>query len=174
MTKRYDIILVKTLGSLMALILLVGTVACQKKCQPTGQPLTGLTGTDFRLIDTNDPQFKTLTQTNFIIMNFDDRYKGNVYRVENNEKYDNPALTFEYNVDPTRKEIRLQYYKPAQAAASGGGQAAATPGDAVGGVKSYTYHLGTGFEMHDENSTNYYRFVPFQGIVKPDDICTFK
>lgn len=152
--------------ALMALVVFLP--ACQKKCQQNTERLTTFVDKEFRLVQTNDPQIsKDLTNTNFLIFSFKIDYTGQISRVEDNSRYNNPAKLMRYNVDPERKLIRVQYYDPPAENSN------SAVGDPVGGVHTYTYSLSNEFVLREIGSSYGYRFVPFQGVVRPDDQCTF-
>ena len=100
----------------------IATSACQKKCQQPGAALTTFTDQEFRLVNTTDPTVKSLTNTNFETITFFKNYTGEVHKVQNNERFNDPALVFNYNVDPVSKRIRLQFSTPP----SGGNNGQAT------------------------------------------------
>lgn len=153
--------------ALLALTLLL--VGCQKKCQPEGEALRTFVDQEFRLVSSTDPQVKDLTNTNFQIMVFKVDFKGQIFRVENNTKYDSPAALFAYNVDPKKQILQIQYYKPPTEEAPGDG----TFGDKIGAVHTYRYELGKDFRLKEEGTPNSYRYVRFTGVVRPDEVCSF-
>lgn len=156
----------KNLSFLFVLALWGLMPACQKKCQQAGERLQTIIDKEFRLVQSNDPQVKDLTKTNFLIMVFRINFTGEVFRVENNDRYDNAVLTFKYNIDPERKLIRVQYYKPAGEEAEG-----AEVGEAQGKVHTYKYDLTNELKLNEGGMS--YRYVPFEGVVKPDEVCEF-
>jgi len=151
------------IGLLLATLLSTG---CQKKCQqPSAQKLRTFIDQEFRVVETTDPNFRNLTNTNFIIMVFRINYAGEVFKVENNDRFNNPALIFNFDVNPSSQLIRLQYMTPAS---EEGGEAAPS-----GGVKTYEYELGREFNLVEQGTGYTYRMVPFTGVVRPDQECVF-
>lgn len=154
------------LFSLLSLV--VWLPACQKKCQQNTQRLTTFVDQEFRLVQTNDPKIsKDLTNTNFLIFSFKIDYTGAVSRVEDNSRYNNPTSLIRYNVDPAQKLIKVIYYNPPE-------EGSTSPlGEQIGKEHIYQYQLGTEFLLREVGTPYGYRFVPFQGVVRPDDQCTF-
>lgn len=152
---------------LTGLMLVVG---CAKKCQ---QPATEVFRTfidqEWRLVETNNPQFGDLSNVTFITMTWKINFTGEVFKVENNDKFNTPALQFIYNVDVDQKLMKLQYKEPP----SQGENGESSGGGNVGNVVTYRYALGRDLKL-TESGTNYtYRYVPFTGVVRPDEKCTF-
>lgn len=159
------------------LLLVFGIVlflgACQKKCQqPASEKFNTISATEWRLVETTDPDFKGLNNTTFLIFSFGKNYTGAVNKVLNNDKYDTPVFTFLYQVDPDQNLLRIQYQEvvPEPDPATGSTTPPQQP-PALDPV-DYTYELGRELEMTNSNG-RYYRFVPFQGIVDPDNLCSF-
>lgn len=144
-------------------------LGCQANCQPSSGPLGSLTEKEYRLVETSDPTVKNLTNTNFVTMIFHNNYTGEVHKVQDNNRFNNPALVFSFNIDPEQKKIKIQYTTPQQEGQDG----AKTGGEPVGNPKTYNYTLGSELKLVDATSGFSYRFVPFEGIVKPDQKCTF-
>jgi len=158
------------------LALAVALTGCQKKCQQNSETLRTIIDTEFRLVQSSDPQVSNLTNTNFVIMVFKIDYTGEMFRVENNSRFNDPVLIFRYNVDPQRKLIQVQYYElpteeSAAAAATAGGDPAL--GAPVGNPRVYQYNLSNELTLREQGSGFRYRYVPFTGVVKPDEICKF-
>ena len=163
--QRTHIIFLAVLAALSFMV-----AACQKKCQASGEPLKTFIDQELRVAETNDPSVKKeLTNTNFLIMVFKINYTGEVFRVENNDKYDNPVRLFRYNVDPQRKMLRIQYYEPPSEESPGDG----TVGEPIGDVKTYSYELDKEFRIRESGTGLRYRMVPFTGVVRPDEVCKF-
>lgn len=148
-------------------------VACQKKCQqPATEKFKTITATEWRLVETTDPEVaKKLNNTNFLIYSFGKNYTGAINAVQNNDKYDTPVYTFKYQIDPDNSLIRMKFSATAPDSEGGDGTQQAQADDSE--PTDYIYDLGRELELTDDNSGRYYRFVPFQGIVDPDNNCTF-
>jgi hypothetical protein len=147
--------------------------ACAVNCQPAGAPLTTITNQQFRLISSSDPTLQNVTNTNFITITFSANYTGQVQKVQNNNLFNNPALVFSYNIDPNSNTLKIQYSTPPTNDQSGGGSSSDSGGTQVGPPKTYNYTLNTGLTLTDTTSGYVYQWVPFQGIVLPDQQCTF-
>lgn len=154
--------------------------ACQKKCQqPATEKFKTITGQEWRLIETNDPDkgFKGLNNTTFLIWSFSKNYTGSITKVLNNDKYDTPVFTLKYQIDPEQQLIRMLMEPTDSGAgastdpAAGGTDTQAQPATTADPV-DYTYDLGRDLTLTDAHG-RYYHFVPFQGIVDPDNTCTF-
>src|SRR5262245_37769393 len=82
---------------------LLGVVSgCNKKCQPSaGHKFKYLSNADWRLVETDNPgsAYRNLSRFTFQVWHFDNTFGGNVKKVENNEQFDTPILTFKWNVD---------------------------------------------------------------------------
>lgn len=154
------------------LIFLLHLSGCAKKCQaPATEKFKTVTGQQWRLVETTDPSpdFKALSKSTFLIFQFGVDYKGSVNLVQNNTQFDTPVKTFLYNIDVQSGEMRLKYDGAPPAEGEEATQVDKTPQSSV---VEYTYDLGKELEMTDSRG-NYYRFIPFTGIVAPDDTCEF-
>lgn len=151
------------------ILLVVITTACgTKKCQaPATEKFKHITDTPWRLVETTDPgdAFEALSNTTFLVFEFTLDYKGTVKKVENNAEYEVPVLVFKYNVDPDNGRIRAQFTAPSEEGS--------TSTQSGGTIVDYDYDLGREFEMVNSKSGYYYRYVPYNGIIAPDDKCTF-
>lgn len=149
------------------LSMVVWLPACQKKCQQNTERLTTFVDKEFRLVQTNDPKIsKDLTNTNFLIFSFKIDYTGAISRVEDNSRYNNPTSLIRYNVDPERKLIKVRYYNPPT-------EEGAQVGEQIGNEHTYQYQLSTEMTLREIGTSYGYRFVPFQGVVRPDEQCSF-
>jgi len=161
-------------GVLLCLLLLLGA-ACQKKCQqPRDTPFTTFTDQEWRLIESTSPKLnRSLNRSTFIIMVFRRNYTGEIFKVENNDRFEDPVQTFVYNIDPERKLIRVEYVQPQVegSQAEGENKNASTP--IQENVSEYLYELDREFKLTETSYSTYYRFVPFSGVVNPDSTCTF-
>lgn len=147
------------------LVTLALAAGCQQLCQqPTATPYQNLDATTWRLVSTSDPSpaYQSLSKNTFLIMSFTIDFKGSVNKVVNNDQFDNPILTFEYNVDPSNNILVIQYTTTDQGAQSG---------DA--GTVQYNYTLSSELDLTDSTHGYTYRYIPFQGVVQPDSNCTF-
>lgn len=160
----------RQMGLLLVLGLSLFLGACGKKCQqPATEKFNTLSATEWRMVETTDKDFKGLNNTTFLIFTFGKNYKGAVNKVLNNDKYDTPIYTFQYQIDPDGGLMRIKFESPlGEGASTDGSQTQASGMDPI----DYSYELGRELEMTD-SSGRYYRFVPFQGIVDPDNACTF-
>ena len=163
----------KKMGSMVFIMFtsLVMVVGCGAKCQPpVTTPFTTFIDQEWRVVESSNPQVaKDLSNVNFITMTFKINFTGAVNKVENNDKLNQAALTFIYNVDVDQKLIKLQYSSTA-AASQDGSAGAVTP---VGSVVTYHYELKTDFKLTEQGTGYTYRMVPFTGVVRPDQKCTF-
>jgi hypothetical protein len=169
----------------LAIIFMLGALgACQKKCQaPPVEPFKTVTEQQWRLVETSDPnpQFRTLSRTNFLIMTFKRNFTGDIKRVENNDLYETPVATFKYNVDSDLHRIRMemmivQASLPTDKGGGGGTEQQQSQGGQVStqsSVIDYYYDLTREFALTGTQSGFYYRFVPFSGVVDPDSKCEF-
>jgi hypothetical protein len=162
--------------------LLVGTVlvavgclvSCQQLCQSPGGPYTTFTGQQWRLVSTTNPSITGLSNTNFEMMQFAVDFTGSINRVQDNQEITTPLYTFQYNVDPTSNTLKVQYTIPTGGGDGGLGNSAGDVGNSSGGIVTYTYQLGTDFVLTEQTTGYSYTFVPFQGVVLPDESCTFQ
>jgi hypothetical protein len=157
----------------LSALLLVST-GCQKLCQqPATQAFTSITQTQWRLVSTTDPKVSpNLTNFTFLIWTFSTNFTGQILKVINNEQYNNPVFTFQFNVDPSSNIILIDYQTPATATTNANGQATAgTPTD--NGTFQYTYSLNVTLDLNDTTEGYTYHFVPFEGVVNPDEACSF-
>ena len=160
---------------LIPLLILLGVVACDKKCQaPAEQRYKTFVDEKWRLVETTDPDpgMKSLSNTNFLIMTFTKEYTVAVNRVENNKEFETPVLVGEYNVDPSRQLLNVVYQTP-QAEPEGGESGTTTQATAKTSAVQYVYDLSREFELYNNATGYYYRFVPYTGVVYPDNQCTF-
>ncbi len=135
------------------------TVSCNKKCQPPPeQPLKSITETEWRLVETTNSQLKTsLSKTSFPIFAFKPNNEGEIFDVQNNNRPDTADTLFDYLVNPEDGTLRISYRKTGTEPSEG---------TAI----DYRYDLGRDLELTQTTGT-YYRFVPFRGIINPDDTC---
>lgn len=153
------------------LLLLAVTAGCQKKCQQNTETLRTFVDQEFRLVQSTDPETrKDLTNTNFLIMVFKIDYYGELYRVENNSKFNDPVLLLRYNPDPENKLIQVQFYEPPSETSVGPDPSL---GKESGPLRTYRYSLSNELNLVESGTGYRYRYVPFTGVVKPDEICRF-
>ena len=144
-----------------AIFILVG-VRCAKRCQgQPSKPITSITETEWRLAETNNSQMKvSLSTTTFPIFSFKQNYEGEVFSVINNNRPDSPDILLQYQLDPDQQILRIGFKSPGQ-------------DDSQLQVIDYSYSIN-GYELElTEPNGQYYRMVPFTGVVSPDDNCTF-
>jgi hypothetical protein len=156
------------------LSLILFATGCQKKCQqPAQQAFTSITQAQWRLVSTTDPKVSpNLTNFTFLIWSFSNNFTGQIVKVINNEQYNNPVFTFQFNVDPSANVILIDYQTPGQPTTNAQGQqTAGSPTD--NGTFQYSYNLTASLDLYDSTEGYSYHFVPFQGIVNPDESCTF-
>jgi hypothetical protein len=149
-------------------------IGCAKKCPIPTERQTSVSGTAWRLVETNDPDFAgDLNNFSFAVFTFKQDFKGDVKVVINNTQYDSPVRTFVYNIDPNQRVIRIQYAFPSGADAQDGSSGSDSGSDSSGdNILDYYYSLGRTLELTSSQGFSY-RFVPFTGILSPDDTCTF-
>jgi hypothetical protein len=163
----------------MFLVLTSFLVGCQKKCPIPKERQTSVSSTPWRLVYTSDPDplFQSNLDSNgefkytFLVWNFTNTFDGDIKLVQNNTQYDQAQRTFRYDIDSSSKQMLIKFAQPTsvdisgQPMANGGNQAGETP-------ILYSYQLGRTLELVNEQGF-YYKFVPFTGILAPDDTCTF-
>lgn len=151
----------------------------QKRCQaPPEQPFQTFVGTQWRLVSTTDPgpNFKTLTQTNFLIFTFNRDFTGDIKSVGNNAQSNVPIATLIYRVDSESRLIQAQITQNTVTVPPADGS---TPNETPQSVApksstvNFNYTLSREFGLTDSRSGFYYRFVPFLGVINPDQQCTF-
>ncbi len=160
---------IRSLNFILILLALVTSACGMKKCQaPATQKFTSIVGQPWRLVETTDPgdSFQALSNTTFLVFEFTNDYKGSVKKVENNAEYEVPVLVFKYNIDPESQSIRAQFSSPEA-------EASTTSTQSGGNIIDYDYELGRELELTNAKSGYYYRYVPYNGIIAPDDKCTF-
>ena len=162
----------RTYSWLLALVLLFGGVACQKRCQPPSETrVESLVDAEWRLVETTDPEvFATLDNFNFLLLRFNQNNTGQVNQVVNNDLFDNPIAQILWVADPQVELLRVRYES---VPGEGSFDDPDNPGVQDLGTFDYTYSLGRQLEMRELRRGYYYRYVPFQGVVAPDIICTF-
>jgi hypothetical protein len=165
-----------TLGwAVLCLVLGLGLSACQKKCQPpVTQKFQTLAESQWRLVETNDASVKGLDRFNFLIYNFARNFSGNIQQVRFNDLFETPFKTFNWNINPDSQQlvIRYQDIAPPTDAPADGATGSTTIARQGPTDSFYSYDLGRELELYDQRG-NYYRFVPFTGVVDPDSTCIF-
>lgn len=122
------------------------------------------------MVESNDPALRTtLTKVNFFIMVFKINFTGQIFRVENNDRIDDPQREFGFDVDVDSKLIKVQYYFPKTTDEQG----KEVPGEKDGTPITYSYQLSRELRLTNTQTGYYYRLVPFMGVVKPDEKCEF-
>jgi hypothetical protein len=162
------------IASLLSLgALLVLLPGCQKKCQPpVTERFQTLSETQWRLVETTDRSVKGLDRFNFLIYNFARNFSGNIQQVRYNDLFETPFKTFNWNVNPDSGELVLRYQEIAPPATDGTQSGGGTTSRQGPTDVFYSYDLGRELELFDQRG-NYYRFVPFTGVVDPDSSCVF-
>lgn len=156
-------------GLWLGLACVFALTGCQKKCQaPVTQKFQTLAETQWRLVETSDASVKNLDRFNFLIYNFARNFSGNIQQVRYNDLFETPFKTFNWNINPDTQQLVIRYQDiapPVEGEGTGSSRASAT--DSL-----YSYDLNRELELYDQ-SGNYYRFVPFTGVVDPDSTCVF-
>ncbi len=152
--------------------------ACGKKCQQVTTPFKYLSDTPWRLAETTDPSktFRALNNYTFPVFSFTLNFRGDVKTVINNEQFDSALCNLAYQVDPGGNAVKIKFSEGAGATPNQGAdpnQTTSLPNCPFKDTIGYTYKVGRSLELTDQKSGNYYRFVPFLGIIQPDDVCTF-
>jgi hypothetical protein len=156
---------------------LLNTIGCAKKCQPPEtEKIKSVTAFPWRLVESTDPQHKGLNNVTFLIFQFQQNMTGDIKKVTNNTQQDDPIFTFIYNISPEQGVIRAKF-----AGGSTGSPDGTTPADtstlegssSTNDIVDLRYELSRQFEMTDISRGYYYRFVPFKGIINPDEQCEF-
>ncbi len=164
-------LLLRAMAAIAFLVSLALAAGCQKKCQQAAPtPFQHLRDTPWRLVETNNPssQYKNLSRHTFIIMDFTIDFKGDVKKVVNNDQFDTPILTFDYNISPDDHQLVIRY----SASGDSGGQQSQS--STIGaGTTNYQYALSTDLQLVDQKKGYFYRYVPFQGVVDPESTCAF-
>jgi hypothetical protein len=143
----------------------------EQQCQPpTTQPFTSFVGQMWRLISTTDPSasFQGLNNFNTLLFEWNSDFSGDVFRLQYNTELTTPVLTFVYQPNPQATTMEVQYSVPGTTDANGD-----TTPSSPGATVNYNYQLNTGFVLTDSQKGYTYTFVPFDGDVQPDQICTF-
>lgn len=146
------------LGLVLAAVLILG--GCQKKCQaPPEKPFETFVEQQWRVVESTNPVIgNDIDNYNFYIFYFGRDFEGTVSKVESNKPIETPVLTFSYDVDPKTKRLLIEYHP-----LSGGDI-----------QTQYIYNLGRDFEIDEKGGNQeYFRMVPFLGVVDPDKDCTF-
>jgi len=135
-----------------------GLPRCQPDLEATPESLTAV---EWRLVETTDSQVApNLDMFNFLTMQFGTNLRGSVFRVVDNDKANDPILSFVYVADADNQIIRVQYTDPA----SGQQQ----------GTYDYKYSLSRqGLVLRELSKGHLYYYVPLKGAVAPDARCEF-
>lgn len=147
--------------------------ACQRQCQPPGEVFTTISATPWRLVSTNNPDFKNNNRFTFIIMEFGKDFSGSVKKVVNNREFETPVSLVKYNVETESGRsgtLRIAYSEVAGGGEDLGGEA--TAGE-VTEITDYTYQVGRKLNLTEVKAGYTYEFVPYVGIVDPDSNCSF-
>jgi len=150
--------------------------ACQRRCQQAAaERPTSITANPWRLVSTNDPSLKNNNKYTFYVISFAQDFSGDMKKVVNNREFETPVKTLKYNLETDNGRsgfMRVAYYD----LSAGGGedlgeevQASSSPSQTT----DYEYSLGTNLTLSATKSGYSYEFVPYIGIVDPDNNCTF-
>lgn len=157
---------------LLCLVLWLAMPACQKKCQPPApERPTSITQNSWRLISTNDPSLKNNNKYTFYVISFAQDFSGDMKKVVNNREFETPVKTLKYNLETDSGKdglIRIAYF---DVSAEEGAEATAS-GEPTQ-TTDYDYSLGKNLVLDAKKSGYSYEFVPYVGIVDPDNNCTF-
>lgn len=148
-------------------------VGCMKKCQIPKERQTSVAATEWRLVETTDPDpdiQNNLSNFTFLIFRFGQDFQGDIKAVVNNTQFDTPFRTFQYEIDPQSKTLEIVYSNPTGENSGAEGQNSQQPSNEASVF--YYYSLGRQLELTSSQGY-YYRLVPFTGILSPDDTCTF-
>lgn len=150
---------------------LIFSAACQRRCQaPSTQTFRSVTETQWRLVETTDAKLlEDLDNFNFEILQFAANSTGAINRVVNNEQFETPIATIAWVPNTQAKSMRIQY--TSVPVSTGENTTAPKAGDL--GTFDYNYKLGRDLQMQELRTGNFYRYVPFTGVVSPDIDCTF-
>lgn len=142
-------------SNILILLTVIFISACDKKCQsPQQEPYKSITDTEWRMVETTSPNLnQNLSLTTFLIFRFGQAYSLDVFSIVNNVRNQEPDGSFMYDIDPENGIILTKDKK-------------------TGDTKEFQYDLGKELELVESNGI-FYRLVPFKGIVKPDEQCTF-
>lgn len=154
--------------ALLTSAMLLSGFGCQKKCQQSKVRYSSLVDTQWRLVETTDPDILEagLSNFDFQVFTFTSNGAGTINQVISNELYQSPIATLVWVPNPPDKTVRIEYTSAAVP-----NQTPPQPGDL--GTFDYVEMLGTDLKLTDQNRGFYYRFVPFTGIVNPDTVCVF-
>lgn len=148
-------------------------VGCMKKCPVPKERQPNITATEWRLVETSDPDpdyQNNVSKFTFVIFRFGQDFNGDVKKVVNNTLYDAPIRTFAYDVEPSSNFLRVKYAFPegAEKKDSTQSDSTSTGDDPI----DYYYDLGRQLVLTSQEGYRY-RFVPFTGILSPDEVCEF-
>ncbi len=165
---------IRILGNMLAMVLVTVALTSCKKCQqPPEQPFRYLEESPWRLAESTNPKdVGKVTNTNFIILSFIQNGTGDVKRVKDNDQYDTPLYTIQWIADTGQDLLRIKYTKGI-ANTDAVDPDVPQPAADEGSVVDYSYSIGRELELTETRTGYYYRFVPFTGVVYPDQDCTF-
>jgi len=154
------------------LALCLAMPACQKKCQPPSpERPTSITQTPWRLVSTNDPSLKSNNKYTFYVIAFAQDFSGDMKKVVNNREFETPVKTLKYNLETDSGRdglLRIAYFD----VSAQEGEEATSSGEPTQ-TTDYTYSLSNNLTLQASRSGYSYEFVPYAGIVDPDNNCTF-
>ncbi|MSP18920.1 MAG: hypothetical protein EXR74_05055 [Bdellovibrionales bacterium] len=165
----------KKINPILILVLALSSFMMGCKICPTSkEKIPSIVSSPLRLVSSTDPDpliQETLSNFTFLVFTFAQDFTGDVKLVLNNVQYDTPVKTFTFNIDPGSKQLIIKYADPNSLEWD---KAISESGAATGGNAPvlYRYELGRDLVMNSEQG-DYYRFVPFTGVLNPDDTCSF-
>ena len=155
-----------------AILALSSGTGCGKKCnQPVTTPFKFLRETQWRLIETDNPapEYRRLSKYTFQNWEFGVNFTGQIFTVINNDQQDTPFRVFKWNVDKDAGILLLQLQSPIGEEDEEGNVAG---GEDLGTIE-FSYKMGRNLELVEAERGYVYKFVPFQGVVDPDNTCEF-
>ncbi len=170
--RKFGVQLLATIVGLLALGLGSG---CGRKCNtPVTTPFRFLRETQWRLVETSNPapEYRSLGKYTFFIWQFRQNFTGDIFQVVNNDQRDSPFRTFKWNTDGNKSgNLAMKFSEPGTAD-PGGGEGGGTEARDLGTFQ-FSFNLSNELNITDLQRGHEYRFVPFQGVVDPDNDCSF-
>lgn len=153
----------RLLQAALLILFSVLAIGCGKKCQQNTTLYKTVTATEWRLAETTDPALaQNLTKFNFLIAAFGKNFTGALYQVVDNEKKNNPAAPFTFNVSTADRQLEITYQSN-------------ETGEGIPSGTKVTYSYSVGYQLNLTNlaTGHTYRYVPMQGVADPDSDCVF-
>ncbi len=143
-------------STLIFFIAILTLCACERRCQQLPeQPFQSVSDTEWRLVRSTARGDEGLDAFNFYILKLDQAMTIEIYYVRNNRRDPEPTYYGSYYV-PSEGVIIAEL----QTAQSSGAQSV-----------QYQFDLSNRLYLYAGGATM--EFYPFEGIVKPDNLCTF-